>query len=379
MDKPIGFLESEFERVLAARGVASSDQNVVPMAEPLRAQATLRERERRFRELLDALPAAIYTTDAAGRLTYYNEAAAELWGHRPALGSSEWCGSWKLFWPDGTPLPHDRMPDGRCIEGGPGGARPGSRLRAPGRHARAVHSLSDAAARRIRQTDRRGQHAGGHHRAQTHGRAAGAAGARAASPRQEHARHRAGDHGLDRALVRDDRGFQERADRAHRLAGQDPSAARRRGLHHDLRRHPAQRTRRLRRWQRQAHPPERAGRRGAVTASGVARHGDARAHHQCREIRRAVGLRRQGRRRLDGDDRGHAPHAQYRLGGERRPAGGGSDAARLRRTAVGIRAARTDSGQEPKSNTGQTACVCTIRCRCRRRRRSSARPRSTSP
>src|SRR5664279_4943706 len=106
MDKPIGFLESEFERVIAARGVASSDQNVVPMVEPLRAQATLRERERRFRDLLDALPAAIYTTDAAGRLTYYNEAAAELWGHRPALGSSEWCGSWKLFWPDGTPLPH---------------------------------------------------------------------------------------------------------------------------------------------------------------------------------------------------------------------------------------------------------------------------------
>jgi PAS domain S-box-containing protein len=105
MDKPIGFLESKFDRVLEARGVASSDQNVVP-----RAQATLRERERRFRDLLDALPAAIYTTDAAGRLTYYNEAAAELWGHRPALGSSEWCGSWKLFWPDGTPLPHDECP-----------------------------------------------------------------------------------------------------------------------------------------------------------------------------------------------------------------------------------------------------------------------------
>jgi PAS domain-containing protein len=28
--------------------------------------------------LLDLLPAAIYTTDAAGRITYYNEAAASL-------------------------------------------------------------------------------------------------------------------------------------------------------------------------------------------------------------------------------------------------------------------------------------------------------------
>jgi PAS domain S-box-containing protein len=63
-----------------------------------------------FREVLEALPAAIYTTDAAGRITYYNEAAAAFWGCRPELGKSEWCGSWKLFWPDGTPLPHDQCP-----------------------------------------------------------------------------------------------------------------------------------------------------------------------------------------------------------------------------------------------------------------------------
>lgn len=110
MDMPAGFLESEFERVLAARVGASAAENVVPIAEPARAQATLRERERRFHELLDALPAAVYTTDAAGQITYYNAAAVALWGHRPKLGSSEWCGSWKLFWPDGTPLPHDQSP-----------------------------------------------------------------------------------------------------------------------------------------------------------------------------------------------------------------------------------------------------------------------------
>src|SRR5581483_8671077 len=76
----------------------------------LRAQATDRAREHKFNEVLDALPAAIYTTDAAGAIVYYNEAAAELWGHRPPLGTSQWCGSWKLFWPDGTPLPHDQSP-----------------------------------------------------------------------------------------------------------------------------------------------------------------------------------------------------------------------------------------------------------------------------
>ena len=60
--------------------------------------------------LLRALPVAVYTTDAAGRITYYNEAAAELWGHRPILGKSEWCGSWLLRWPDGRPMRHDECP-----------------------------------------------------------------------------------------------------------------------------------------------------------------------------------------------------------------------------------------------------------------------------
>jgi len=63
-----------------------------------------------FREAIEALSAAVYMTDAEGRLTFYNEAAAELWGCRPELGESKFCGSWKLYWPDGTALPHDKCP-----------------------------------------------------------------------------------------------------------------------------------------------------------------------------------------------------------------------------------------------------------------------------
>jgi PAS domain S-box-containing protein len=110
MNELIGLLESEFERSAAAMHPAPAADNVVPISETLRSHGIVRERERRFRELLDALPAAVYTTDAAGRITYYNDAAATLWGHRPPLGSSAWCGSWKLFWPDGTPLRHDECP-----------------------------------------------------------------------------------------------------------------------------------------------------------------------------------------------------------------------------------------------------------------------------
>ncbi|MGH6839172.1 MAG: PAS domain S-box protein [Methylocella sp.] len=60
--------------------------------------------------LLGVLPAAVYATDAEGRITFYNEAAANLWGRRPEVGKSERPGSWSLYWPDGTPMPHDESP-----------------------------------------------------------------------------------------------------------------------------------------------------------------------------------------------------------------------------------------------------------------------------
>jgi PAS domain S-box-containing protein len=80
------------------------------VTDAVRTAELLGESERRYRELLEALPAAVYTTDAAGRITYFNEAAAEFWGCRPELGKSEWCGSWKLYHPDGTSMPHDQCP-----------------------------------------------------------------------------------------------------------------------------------------------------------------------------------------------------------------------------------------------------------------------------
>jgi PAS domain S-box-containing protein len=87
------------------------------------AEAKLRDNERRLHDLLSAIPVALYTTDAKGRITYFNEAAVELAGRTPTLGQDEWCVTWKLYWPDGTPLPHDQCPmamalkEGRPIRG----------------------------------------------------------------------------------------------------------------------------------------------------------------------------------------------------------------------------------------------------------------------
>jgi PAS domain S-box-containing protein len=60
-------------------------------------------------EFLSALPAAVYLTDADGQITFFNDAAARLWGRCPPLGD-QWCGAWRLYWPDGRPLPHDECP-----------------------------------------------------------------------------------------------------------------------------------------------------------------------------------------------------------------------------------------------------------------------------
>jgi PAS domain S-box-containing protein len=79
--------------------------------------------ERPFAELLDALPAAIYTTDAQGRLTGFNSACVALSGRTPQLGTDHWCVTWKLFYPDGRPMPHDQCPmaialkEGRVVRG----------------------------------------------------------------------------------------------------------------------------------------------------------------------------------------------------------------------------------------------------------------------
>ena len=68
------------------------------------------EDARVWRDLVNALPAAIYITDADGRIIFSNEAAHTLWGRRPEFGKSKFCGSWKRYSPDGTPLPHDQIP-----------------------------------------------------------------------------------------------------------------------------------------------------------------------------------------------------------------------------------------------------------------------------
>ena len=94
-------------------------RQVADLIDRSRVEETLRDSERNFRRMIDALPTAIYTTDSEGRITHYNPAAVELSGRVPELGSDRWCVSWKLFRKDGTPLPIDECPMAVALKGLP--------------------------------------------------------------------------------------------------------------------------------------------------------------------------------------------------------------------------------------------------------------------
>jgi PAS domain S-box-containing protein len=61
-------------------------------------------------DLLEQLPVAAYTCNPAGLITYFNSRAVEIWGREPKLNdpADRFCGSFRLFLPDGTPMDHDR-------------------------------------------------------------------------------------------------------------------------------------------------------------------------------------------------------------------------------------------------------------------------------
>ena len=88
-----------------------------------KAVEAFRRRELGYREILEDLPAAIYTTDADGRITYFNRACTEFSGRTPRLGDDLWCVTWKLYTRDGEPLAHSDCPmavalrEGRPVRG----------------------------------------------------------------------------------------------------------------------------------------------------------------------------------------------------------------------------------------------------------------------
>jgi PAS domain S-box-containing protein len=104
--------------------VAIEAQELTERAEAAqaRAEATaneLRESEERYRVLFDSTPVAVYSCDGAGVIQRFNQHAAALWGRQPKPGDSDerFCGSFKMFRPDGSLMPHAQCPMAEVVDG----------------------------------------------------------------------------------------------------------------------------------------------------------------------------------------------------------------------------------------------------------------------
>ena len=83
------------------------------------AQEAVRRSEEHYRILFDLGPVAVYSCDTSGVIREFNRRATELWGRTPELGETDerFCGSFKLFRPDGSFMPHEQSPMAEVVSG----------------------------------------------------------------------------------------------------------------------------------------------------------------------------------------------------------------------------------------------------------------------
>jgi PAS domain S-box-containing protein len=100
----------------AVIGITGVMQNIT---ERKQADGILRDSEERYRTLFELGPVAVYSIDTTGVIQNFNRKAAELWGREPALGDTDerFCGSFRLFRPDGSFMPHAQCPMAEVVSG----------------------------------------------------------------------------------------------------------------------------------------------------------------------------------------------------------------------------------------------------------------------
>ena len=93
--------------------------NTVDFSRPARPETAMRESGEYYRIMFDLGPVAIYSIDTSGVIQSFNRRAATLWGREPELGDTDerFCGSFKLFRPDGTFMPHEQCPMAEVVSG----------------------------------------------------------------------------------------------------------------------------------------------------------------------------------------------------------------------------------------------------------------------
>ena len=110
----VDFMMSVLERSRTAH------QDHIELIEKRAALAQAEIAKKKVEGLLSVMPASVYTCDLDGRITYFNQHAAELWGRAPKLDSDEdkYCGSFRLISADESTLPHHKCPMAKAVRTG---------------------------------------------------------------------------------------------------------------------------------------------------------------------------------------------------------------------------------------------------------------------
>ncbi|HLO77239.1 MAG TPA: PAS domain S-box protein [Magnetospirillum sp.] len=77
---------------------------LLDITEEMEAKQAVETSERRYRELVDALPVGVLTIDTDGRVVLFNDAAVNILGRQLRAGEMPGQGSECGFWPDGSPI-----------------------------------------------------------------------------------------------------------------------------------------------------------------------------------------------------------------------------------------------------------------------------------
>lgn len=110
------------------RNISVQLEAALPAASP--DSRSFRDSQESYRTLFELAPVAVYSCDVSGVIREYNRRAAELWGRKPAPGDTDerFCGSFKMYRPDGSYMPHEQCPMGDVLSGKVAGVHDGEVL-----------------------------------------------------------------------------------------------------------------------------------------------------------------------------------------------------------------------------------------------------------